>query len=166
MTKDIIIGQRLHEVMNLYSDGMKDSVNGYLKMGKAIHLLKKNKLWQRDCAGVPSFKCYVENELKISIAQAHRLEQIYREVGEILEKRALYMDISTVTLLLPLLKDKEDTQKIELLEMNEGLPIEAVKNNILEMTGNGHKATDICNHEYDFEVYHRCTNCGKFLRIE
>jgi hypothetical protein len=163
MTKDIIIGQRLFDVMKMYNDGMKDCINGYLKRGKAIYKLKKEKLWIRDCAGVPSFKFYVEHELKISISQAHRLEQVYREVGKALEQTQIPIDISTIVLLLPTLHDKTDEEKIEILEANKDLPIEAIRNNLLEANGDGHKATDVCNHD-ETEAYERCVNCGKFLR--
>ena len=163
MTKDMVIGQRLFDVMKMYNDGMKDCINGYLKRGKAIYKLKKEKLWIRDCAGVPSFKFYVEHELKISISQAHRLEQVYREVGKALEMNQVPIDISTIVLLLPSLHDKTDEEKIEILEANKDLPVEAIRNNLLEASGNGDKATDVCSHD-ETEAYERCVNCGKFLR--
>jgi hypothetical protein len=134
-------------------------------MGKAIYLLKKDKLWVRDCAGIPSFKYYVEHELRISVSQAHRLEQVFREVGSILEDGRLSIDISALTLLLPHLHGKTDEEKIKLIEDNKDLPIEAVKNNILEMTGNKEKCTDVCEHNGGFEMFKKCKDCGKFFVV-
>lgn len=164
MTSDMVIGQRLFDVMKLYNEGMADCINGYLKRGKAIYKLKKEKLWYVDCAGASSYKYYVEHELKISLSQAYRLEQVYREVGKALEKRRVPIDISTIVLLLPYLHDKTDEEKIEILEANKELPVEAIKNNLLELKGESNKATDVCRH-LETEAYERCVNCGKFLRV-
>jgi hypothetical protein len=161
---DVIVGQRLHDVMELYDEGTKDCINGYLKRGKAIHILKQQKLWIRDCAGIPSFKYYVEHELKISLSQAYRLEQIYKEVGNILENQRIAMDISTIVLLLPYLHEKTDDEKMDILMANKDLPVEAIRNNILEEKGEREKATDVCEH-LETEAYERCINCGKFLRL-
>ena len=166
MTKDIIIGQRLFDVMKLYNEGMNDCINGYLKRGKAIYKLRNEKLWRVDCAGVSSYKYYIEHELKISLSQAYRLEQVYKEVGKALEKNPVPLDISTIVLLLPYLHDKTDEEKMEILEANKDLPIEAIKNNLLEETGKKEKATDICPHDGVMEQYKRCCNCGKFLRVK
>lgn len=166
MTKDMIIGQRLFDVMKLYNDGMKDCINGYLKRGKAIYKLKKEKLWERDCVGIASFKYYVEHELKISMSQAYRLEQVYREVGKALERRQVALDISTIVLLLPYLHDKTDDEKLDILEANKDLPVEAIKNNLLEEAGKKEKCTDVCAHDGVMEQYERCCNCGKFLRVK
>ncbi len=166
MTKDMIIGQRLFDVMKLYNDGMKDCINGYLKRGKAIYRLRKEKLWCRDCAGIASYKYYIEHELKISLSQAYRLEQVYKEVGKALEKNPVPLDISTIVLLLPYLHDKTDEEKLDILEANKDLPIEAIKNNLLEASGKGDKTTDRCLHDGAMEQYERCCNCGKFLRVK
>jgi hypothetical protein len=55
---------------------------------------------------------------------------------------------------------------MEILEANKDLPIEAIKNNLLEEAGKKEKATDICKHEGAMEQYERCCNCGKFLRVK
>jgi len=166
MTKDIVIGQRLHDVMEIWKQGMREGLHGILLQGKAINMLKKDKLWIKDCAGIPSFKYYVEHELHISVAQAHRLDEIYRETKDIYERldiQGVELNISTITLLLPYLHGKTEDEKIELLMDNSNIPLQDVKNNILEMQGKGDMATDICEHE-EKELFWRCPKCGKFFK--
>jgi hypothetical protein len=155
------IGNKLHEAMSLWKDGMKSGMVGFLKCGKAIHLLKQGKLWE--LAGFANFPSYVKNELKISIPQAHRLEQVYREVGAVIEKHDISIDISSITLLLPYLKGKSDEEKKTLLEANSELPVEAIRNNLLEMEGKRELATDVCPHTDGFDYYRKCRKCNKFL---
>lgn len=162
---DIIIGQRLHEAMNIWKEGNKHELFGYILKGKAINLIKEGKLWVMDCAGVPSFRYYVTKELGISVSEAHRLDQVYREIGKILEKNDLRIKISAVTLLLPFLKGKTDEEKIELIRDNKDLPLEAIRNNLLDIAGKGHLATDVCSHP-EFEKYRKCKVCHKFFREE
>lgn len=163
---DIVMGQRLHDVMKLWHEGIKEGMLGTLKMGKAINLLKKNKLWVRDCAGIPSFRYYVEHELGISVAQAHRLDEIFREVGHVYEalvNNGIYVNISAITLLLPHLHDKTDAEKVELLTANSGIPLVAVKDNVRELAGG--KPTDECDHQKT-EMFERCVACGKFFKSD
>ena len=160
---DIIMGQRLAEVMNIWNEGSKYELFGFVLKGKAINLLKKGKLWVRDCAGIPSFKYYVTHELNISVSQAHRYDEIYREVGKILEDNGIKIGISAVTILLPFLRGKSDEQKLEILQNNKDLPLEAIKNNILEMQGKGDLATDVCMHDQGFKMYRKCRKCKKFF---
>lgn len=163
---NIIMGQRLFEVKKLWDSGEADSISGFLKKGKALHLLKKNKLYIMDAAGIPSFRYYVTHELKISVAEAHRLAQIYRLAGSVLEKNNVRIGVSALTLLLPYLKDKTDEEKLSLIEMNKDIPLEAVKNNILDLRGKGELATDVCMHEDGWEIYKKCKKCRKFFLEE
>jgi hypothetical protein len=165
MTKEkkITIGNRFHEVMKIWNEGIRMSRNGFLSMGQAIHIFKKERLWRYDIEHMPSFKYWVEHSLHISVAQAHRLEQIYREVGEVLKDDAIDIEISKITLLLPYLSDKTDEEKQAMLSMAAGLTVEDIKNNIKEMTGNGDKATDVCEHD-DLEMISRCRKCGKWIK--
>src|SRR5574343_506593 len=157
MTKEkkITIGNRFHEVMKIWNEGIRMSRNGFLAMGQAIHIFKKERLWRYDIEHMPSFKYWVEHSLHISIAQAHRLEQIYREVGEVLKDDAIDIEISKITLLLPYLSDKTDEEKKEMLSMAADLTVEDIKNNLKEITGNKDKATDVCEH-LDVETVLRC----------
>lgn len=166
MMNNIIIGNRLHEVMKMWNEGSKYELFGYILQGKAIHILKKDKLWIRDCAGIPSFKHYVQHELHISVSEAHRLEQIYRTVGDILEKNDIQIKIGAITLLLPHLKHKTDDEKKDMLIEYKDLPLEGIKNNLLELCGDGHLATDVCEHTGEMEVYHKCKQCHKFIRVK
>ena len=164
MTKEkkIKIGDRFFDVMKLWNEGVRMSRNGFLTMGQAIHIIKKERLWRYDIEHIPSFKYWVEKSLHISIAQAHRLEQIYREVGEVLKDDAIDIEISKITLLLPYLSDKTDEEKKEMLSMAADLTVENIKNNLKEMTGKG-IATDVCSHT-DVETVLRCRKCGKWLK--
>lgn len=161
--KALDVGNRFFEVMNLWNEGIRMSRNGFLIMGQAIHIFKKERLWRYDIEHLPSFKYWVEHSLHISVAQAHRLEQIYRQVGDILEKESIDIDISKITLLLPYLSDKTDAEKKDMLAMAADLTVEDIKNNIKDMTGKSDKATDVCEHQ-DTELISRCRVCGKWLR--
>jgi len=163
---DIVIGQRLAEVQKIWNEGTKHELFGYLLRGKAIDMLKKGKLYIMDAAGIPSFRYYVTHELKISVAEAHRLAQIYRLAGSVLEKNNVRIGVSALTLLLPYLKDKTDEEKLSLIEMNKDIPLEAVKNNILDLRGKGELATDVCMHEDGWEIYKKCKKCRKFFLEE
>jgi len=152
-------GDIYHQAMVLWRSGVNNSKNGYLQMGKAINLVKTKELWKD--IGVKSFRQFCSKELHISEAQAHRLDQVYRELGRLLEN--IPIDIAKVTLLLPYLKDKDTEQRIEMLEMAAECSVEAIKNNILEMNGEHSKATDVCTHEKT-ETWERCLNCKKFFK--
>ena len=161
----VVIGQRLHEVMELWHEGNKHELFGYILKGKALSIIKQKKLWYVDCSGVPSFRAYIKNELKISMAEAYRLIQIYETVGEIISSNNIPIKIGTLTLLLPHLRKMSDEEKKNLLIEYHDLPLEAVKNNLLDMTGNGHLATDVCNHE-EMEMYQKCKKCHKFFKVD
>jgi hypothetical protein len=157
-------GNRYYELLVIWRGGLAQTVNGYLNMGKALHFWKSEKLWRYDLqgTGILSFSSWVKHVLHISPSQAYRLEQIYREVGAVLEKNSIPIDISKVTLLLPHLEGKTDEEKKEMLEDASVCNVEDIKNNIKDMTGNG-TPTDMCEH-LNTEQITRCKDCGKWLR--
>lgn len=157
-----ITGNRIHEIMGWWQEGISMSKTGYLLMGKAIHYIKEEKIWQYHTEHT-TFKYWIEHELQISVAQAHRLSQIYQEVGHILPD--IPIEIGKVTLLLPYLHNKTDEQKAELLVGARDCSIEDIRNNIRDWNGNSAIATDVCIHETT-EAYQRCVRCGKWLRSE
>ena len=161
---EVIVGNRMHELLQMWEEGVQMGMKGYLKMGKAVFFLKKEKLWKREVEHVPSFKYWVEHSLHISVAQAYKLAEIYERVGSVLEKASIVIDISKVTLLLPFLIDKTDEQKIDILVHNKDLTYEDVKNNIADLKGTPGKATDVCSHDPQYlEQVTRCRNCGKWV---
>lgn len=160
-------GDRIHELWQLWEKGQKQAINGYLNMGKAIHYFKQEKLWRYDLTGtgVLSFATWVKQTLHISPAQAHRLEQIYKTVGELLEKESIPIDISKVTLLLPYLEGKTEEEKLEMIEGAAGCTVEDVKNNIKDMEGENNNASDVCTHQAEYiETIYRCKKCGKWFK--
>ena len=159
MTKEIV-GNRLHEVLGWFKEGLRHSRHGFVLMGKALYTLKKEKLWRKEIEHMPSFKYWVEHSLHISIAQALRLIQIYQEVGHLLDE--FPAEISKVTLLLPYLHDKTDDEKKALLTMANECTVEDLKNNIKEMHGQKEKCTDNCPHS-DLEAFYKCKRCGKWV---
>ena len=168
MTKEkkIKIGDRFFDVMKLWNEGVRMSRNGFLTMGQAIHIIKKERLWRYDIEHIPSFKYWVEKSLHISVAQAHRLEQIYREVGHLLKDDSdniIDIEVSKITLLLPYLSGKTDDEKRDLLIDASRLTVEDLKNNLKDITGKSDKATDVCEHD-DVEMVSRCRKCNKWLK--
>jgi len=164
MTKEIqTVGERFFEVMTWWQEGVKLSKTGFVLMGKAIYIFKKEKLWRKEIEHIPTFKYWVEHSLHISVAQAHRLAQVYVMVGYLLEEMSISVDISKITLLLPYMAEKTDAEKRNLLEMASICTIEDIKNNIKEMTGNKDKCTDVCPHS-EVELITRCRQCGKWLK--
>lgn len=161
MTRNEVAGNRLHEVMTMWSKGIMSAKNGYLLMGRSIYLIKQEALWKLDMENCPTFKYWVEHTLHISIAQAHRLAQIHEECGTILID--LPIDISKVTLMLPYLKGKTEEEKKDMLVMANDCTVEDIKNNLLEASGQPEKATDVCSHT-DVTIWRRCNFCGKFIR--
>lgn len=169
MTKDLIIGERLHKAMVLFNEGKKEGMTGALKMGEAIYMIKQGKLWINDCAGVPSFKAYAQHEMGLSVSQAYRLQEFFVEVAGLWPRcieEKLDLNISTVTLLLPVLTGKDAEVKMDILRDNAGIPLEAVKNNVLMMQGKSDKATDVCLHDGAFDYFRQCRNCKKFFRMD
>jgi hypothetical protein len=154
-------GDKLHEIMVIWNTGILDIKNGYLKCGEAIHIIKRDRLWKLYGAHIMSFSHFCNKELCISISQANRLDQIYREVGYLLKN--IPIDISKVTLLLPYLAGKVDEEKIDLLESSKNLTVEDIKNNLKDLDGESGKATDVCLHTEN-EIWNKCTNCHKFWR--
>jgi hypothetical protein len=158
-------GDRLYEIMNLWNEGVNLSKKGFLRMGEAIFFIKAEKLWKYDGTHCPSFKSWAENALHISVSQAHRLAQIYTEVGHILQSTSidgLAVDISKITLLLPYLEGQTDEVKTDMLKEAALLSVESIKNNLKSRTGNG-TPTDECFHD-ETEQISRCLKCGKWLR--
>lgn len=161
MTRNEVAGNRLHEVMTMWSKGIMSAKNGYLLMGQSIHLIKKEQLWRLDMEHCPTFKYWVEHTLHISVAQAHRLDQIYEMCGVILID--LPIDISKVTLMLPYMKGKTKEEMKDMLVMANDCTVEDIKNNLADMNGQPEKATDVCSHT-DVTIWRRCNFCGKFLK--
>ena len=155
-------GEKLHNTMRLWNEAILSVKNGYLQMGQAIHLLKKDKLWRLMGNHIMSFKHFCDKELHISIAQANRLEQIYRELGHVLQD--IPIDISKVTLLLPYLHGKTEEEKKDLLIGAKDLNVEDIRNNLKDIDGDGDKATDVCLHLDEIEAWNKCLKCGKYFK--
>lgn len=160
--KKIDLGNRIHEAMKIWNEGLIMSKNGYLYMGKALYMMKKDRLYMSLGNHVISWKYWVENELHLSKAQADRLIQIYRDLGHILEKDGMAIDIGKVTLLLPLLNGRTDEEKESLINMAKDCRIEDVKNNIATKRLQA-MAFDVCEH-HNTELASRCRDCGKWLK--
>jgi hypothetical protein len=157
-------GDRLYEIMQIWNEGVNLSKQGFLKLGEAIFFIKAEKLWKYDGTHCPSFKSWAENALHISVSQAHRLAQIYTEVGHILSNGidGIAVDISKVTLLLPYLEGQTDEVKTDMLKEAALLSVENIKNNLKSRTGNG-TPTDECPHT-ETELFAKCVSCGKWIR--
>jgi hypothetical protein len=156
-------GDRLYEIMQIWNEGVNLSKQGFLKLGEAIFFIKAEKLWKYDGTHCPSFKSWAENALHISVSQAHRLAQIYTEVGHLLSGESISIDVSKVTLLLPYLEGQPDDVKREMLKEASLLSVEAIKNNYKERTGG--TPTDKCDHPIDkVQQVNRCSECGAWLR--
>ena len=151
-----------HEAMTEFNIGMKRGLEGYLQCGKAILTIKEQRLWKLDGAHVNSFGHWVKNVLHVSPAQAHRMSQVYRELGPLLMRPELQTDIQKITLLLPHIQGATEERKEELLVMAKDLTIEDLKNNILEQQGKGDLCTDICQH-LELIPASKCSKCGKWF---
>jgi hypothetical protein len=159
-------GDRLYEIMQIWNEGVNLSKQGFLKLGEAIHFIKTEKLWKYDGTHCPSFKSWAENALHISVSQAHRLAQIYTEVGHILSNGidGIAVDISKVTLLLPYLEGQPDDVKRDMLTEASLLSVEAIKNNLRSRNQIG-TPTDECEHPPEMIVLmSRCNICGKWIK--
>jgi len=154
-------GNRLYEVMQMWNAGIAQVKHGYLALGEAVSILKKEKLWRLSGSQPVSWNQFCTQELHCSVSQANRLAEIYVTLGDAL--RNIPIDISKVTLLLPYLVGLPEDQKAVILEQSKDLTVEAIKNNLKDMQGNGCKATDVCAHEGDLEDWRRCRGCGKFF---
>jgi hypothetical protein len=156
-------GDRLYEIMQIWNEGVNLSKRGFLKLGEAIFFIKAEKLWKYDGTHCPSFKSWAENALHISVSQAHRLAQIYTEVGAILSEQEISIDVSKVTLLLPYLEGQTDEVKTDLLREAALLSVEAIRNNLANR--NGGVATDVCLHNGEMEPFNRCKICNKWIKV-
>jgi hypothetical protein len=155
-------GDRLYEIMQIWNEGVNLSKRGFLKLGEAIFFIKAEKLWKYDGTHCPSFKSWAENALHISVSQAHRLAQIYTEVGHLLSGESICIDVSKVTLLLPYLEGQTDEVKTDMLKEAALLSVEAIRNNLAEKVGR--IATDKCEHPPEMiELFSRC-KCGKWIK--
>jgi len=155
-------GDRLYEAMQLWENGIRNIRHGYLYLGKALYILKSEKLWRAMGNHILSWRQFCNKELHVSLVQANRLEQIYREVGSILGN--IEIDVSKVTLLLPYLKNKTDEEKTELLLGMKDLTVEDVKNTIKDLEGKPETATDVCLHNGEIEIWNKCKVCGKMFK--
>lgn len=139
-------------------------------MGEAVYLIKEGKLWANDCVGVPTFKAFAQHEMGMAVSQAYRLQEIFVKLSglwPICQQEGLELNISTVTLLLPILQvEKSLEEKMDIIRDNANIPLEAVKNNVLALQGKGDKATDVCLHSGKFDYFRQCRNCKKFFRLD
>jgi hypothetical protein len=154
-------GDRLHEAMGIWNEGIRNIKMGYLSLGHAINLLKQDRIWRLMGNHILSWKHFCDNELHCSIAQANRLELIYRELGHVLTD--ITIDIGKVTLLLPYLSGKTEEEKKDILESNKDLSMEAIRNNLLEEKGKGEYATDVCLHT-EYDTFCKCKKCNKVFK--
>ena len=162
---DIIDGTKYFSTMKEFEAGMRAGLEGYLKCGKAISVIKSERLWMAEGNHVKSFAHFCKKILHISASQAHRMAQVYTEFGDLLSLPENQMDITKLTLLLPYVHGQDDQQKADLLAMAKDLTIEDLKNNLLEKDGKGILATDVCDHPMDqLKEYTRCEACGKWLK--
>jgi hypothetical protein len=158
----LTVGNEYFNIIQEFQDGMRAGIEGYLKCGKAVSLIKSKQMWKLEGPHVHSFGHFCKQVLHISPAHAHRMAQVYQEFGTLLAIPENQMDISKITLLLPYVHDADDEKKSELLAMAKPLSVEALKNNLLEREGKGELCTDICEHLEQLPAT-RCAKCGKWF---
>src|SRR3990167_2330585 len=147
-------GNRLYEVMQMWNAGIAQVKHGYLALGEAVSILKKEKLWRLSGSQPVSWNQFCTQELHCSVSQANRLAEIYVTLGDAL--RNIPIDISKVTLLLPYLVGLPEDQKAVILEQSKNPAVEANKKNLKDKAGEGCKGTGVFGPEGDFKGGRRC----------
>jgi len=157
---EIVKGNRLSECETAISNGKKDSVLGFLKIGQALAEIRDNDLWRFSPA--KNFVEYMESVQNIKRSWGYALIGVFEALGP---PEALIEDFKTldVTRCVRLLPHFTEENKSELLHMAINTPAAAFDANVRNLKG---KAAPDDPHECDFEIiqFRQCKICN--LRVK
>ena len=155
---EIVKGNRLSECETAISNGKKDSVLGFLRIGQALAEIRDNDLWRFSPA--KNLVEYMESVQNIKRSWGYALMGVFEILGP---PEALSDDFKTidVTRCVRLIPHLTEDNKEELLHMAINTPASAFDANVRNLQNK--PAPDECN-EHDWVVIRRCKTCG--LRIK
>ena len=133
---------QLHNASLLIQEGMKQASEGFLLVGSALSLVKREKLWAGHHKSFDEFMTV----MNVKRSTGYRLVSIWDKWGE----KAKGIQISRLSKLLPL--PAEDGILEQARELNPG----AFADRVRELKGR--TPTDACDHS---EVGSYCKGCGK-----
>lgn len=141
------------------------STEHYLICGKLLCDSDRGNDWKHDGSCARNFYHWVENELHIKRTQAQRMMGIWKAFKEIIDEQMdliLQVDFSKLALIAPFIPKLSQEEQIEMIYMAKENTFRDLDNNLKEISGG--ISQDVCEHNGAFEIYHKCTVCGKFQR--
>jgi len=160
---------QLRALENSIAHGKKNSVLGFLEIGKALFEISNCDLWRFSEA--ESFSAYVEKVQGMKRAWAYSLMAVYKTFGSMLDTNSgvsslsVHPDAPDITRLVRLLPHITEENKEELFHLATNTPAKAFEDSLRNLKGK--VATDECD-EHDFRPvpWEQCSICGQKRRVE
>lgn len=138
----------------------KNVVLNYWEIGKRLLEIKEKKLYRYWGDHINTFEDLLEEkEFSFKRSTAYNLMALAKVqyIGQIEYERA--------TRLLPIIKDKEEEEKKEIIDKAAELPRQGFENYIRELKGQ--LSQDNCSHEHQDEyLLIKCRDCGAILSMK
>lgn len=156
--------EKIHALTNFLSDRFRTITISYLEMGAVLRGIRDKKLYLHYASHIKTMNDYLK-EIAMPASTGYQLMLIHERFSDFFEKDERYHNIqyNRLVRLLPFMKDTDEKIAEGYLEDALILPNEAFLNQMREMRGL--PTTDTCEHDRGVEIYERCKNCGKYLKI-
>jgi hypothetical protein len=155
---------RIHMLTQFLHDKFRTITVSYLEMGAVLRGIRDNKLYLGYASHIKTMNDYLK-EICMPISTGYQLMLIHERFSDFIEDNESYKKIqyNRLVKLLPFMPGATTEQAEGYLQDALDLPNEAFLNQMREMRGL--PTTDGCEHDKGVEIYERCKNCGKYLKI-
>ena len=139
---------QLHNASLLIERGKQQASNGFLLIGSALSLVKRERLWS---SSYHDFGEYCTS-VGLKRSTSYKLAQIWDRWGD----KAKGIQFDRLARLLPA-KFKDETEEGEVLEQAKELNLGAFLDRVRELRGQTPSDGEGCEHEF----VSRCAKCGR-----
>lgn len=155
---------RIFALTEYLFDAFRTITKSYLEIGAVLRGIRDKKLYLGYASHINSMNDYLK-EIGMPVSTGYQLMLIHERYADYLENNSQYQGIqyNRLVKLLPFMDGATEEQATGYLHDAMTLPNEAFTNQMREMRGL--PTTDNCEHNRGVEIYERCKNCGKYLKI-
>ena len=139
---------QLHNATVLIESGKAQASNGFLLIGSALSLVKRERLW---AASYHSFEEYCTS-VGLKRSTSYKLAQIWDRWQD----KAKGIQFDRLAKLLPV-KFKDEVEETEVFEQAKELTLGAFLDRVRELRGQTPSDGETCNHSF----VTRCSLCGR-----
>lgn len=139
----------------------------YLIVGCLLTKAEKQQIHKHDGTMAKNFFEWCDMEAGIKRTSAQRMMKVYSAFKKYFDSFSdliLSVDATKLALIAPYCEKMSDDDAIEMIHSAETNSYRALEANLAELDGK--IAKDMCDHNGTLEVWHRCPDCGKFIKVE